>query len=149
MTSFGLYIHIPFCVKKCGYCDFLSFAACERPLLEKYSDSLIAELANFTMPRPADTVFIGGGTPTVLPADLLELVLTAVRAKGLTPGAEWTVEANPGTLDIEKLAMLRQCGVNRLSLGLQAWQDHLLLSLSRIQPRGFSGEPAQGAGSGI
>ena len=124
----GVYIHIPFCLRKCNYCDFLSFPAAEE-LHEKYVDALIAELRDFS--REVDTVYIGGGTPTALPSFLLCKILEAVNRLALAPGAEITAEANPETLNREYLSEMRASGVNRLSMGLQATEAKHLRSLGR------------------
>ncbi|MCL1863602.1 MAG: radical SAM family heme chaperone HemW [Defluviitaleaceae bacterium] len=125
----GIYIHIPFCIKKCIYCDFFSsektkdFDICVSQIIGELKNSLLEEV---------DTVYIGGGTPTVLPSFLLCEILDAVHGVGLTPNAEITVEANPGTVDFEYLAALKKHGANRLSFGLQATQARLLKTLGRI-----------------
>jgi len=124
----GIYIHIPFCVRKCVYCDFLSF---ETTNFEEYVNALLRELksAHFSA---VDTVFIGGGTPTALSSLFLCEILKAVQEFPLLPDAEITVEVNPGTVDSEKLSALKSHGVNRLSFGLQSTHDHLLRGLGRI-----------------
>jgi oxygen-independent coproporphyrinogen-3 oxidase len=132
----GLYIHIPFCVRKCAYCDFLSFEGSQRELMKRYTAALLNELralrqSNFRI----ETVYIGGGTPTALPAPFLLEIVEAATAFDLADGAEFTVEANPGTLSYETLTELHKRGVNRLSIGLQAWQDELLNALGRIHTR--------------
>jgi len=124
----GLYIHIPFCSSKCAYCDFLSACGNEAHY-EAYCDALIEEIKAYKPAFPIDTVFIGGGTPTVLPKTLLERLLKALPP--LAPNAEFTCEANPGTLDKAKIKVLTAGGVNRISLGLQAWQDNLLKNIGR------------------
>ena len=125
-NSSGIYIHIPFCVKKCSYCDFNSFDNIEH-LYEPYTDALLAELA-VRLPYDYDTVFIGGGTPTALP---LPLLLRAV-GRVAKNGCEFTVEVNPATIDKEGFARLRAAGVNRISLGLQSADDAELKTLGRI-----------------
>lgn len=127
--SKGIYVHVPFCAAKCGYCDFLSFDDAEGKW-EAYCDALIAEIGEA---RPVDTVYIGGGTPTVLPSHLLRRLLAALPAAG-----EVTCEANPGTLDAEKIAVLAEGGVNRVSLGLQAWQPRLLRNIGRRDSGAFT-----------
>lgn len=128
--SKGLYIHIPFCLKKCGYCDFLSF---DNMTMENewaaYKDALICEIISTGQRfRPVDiqTIYIGGGTPTIWPGHFLSEILAV-----LPPAAEVTCEANPGTLTDEKISALVRGGVNRVSLGLQAWQPRLLKAISR------------------
>jgi oxygen-independent coproporphyrinogen-3 oxidase len=132
--SIGLYIHIPFCERKCPYCDFNSYAGLDT-LYAPYVEALAAELAWLAQrwEWQADTVFVGGGTPTVLPLPLLTQVLVAAFADFRVPsGAEVTVEANPGTVDEAYLAGLRAAGVNRLSLGAQSFHDDELRLLGRI-----------------
>lgn len=127
----GLYLHIPFCRSKCAYCDFASFPDAEamwRPVLE----AMKAEIVRAAGLEVA-TVFFGGGTPTIWPAEmLLELLETARAHFTIASDAEITVEANPGTVDLAKLQALRRGGINRLSLGAQAMQDPLLLALGRV-----------------
>jgi len=126
----GIYIHIPFCLQKCNYCDFLSFEA--YGAMDAYVNALLLEIQNTKVSTPISTIYIGGGTPTALPSVLLCKVLDAVRAFPLTPGAEITVEANPGTLSREYLSALKANGVNRLSIGLQTTHPHLLKAINRI-----------------
>ena len=129
-----LYVHIPFCVKKCDYCDFLS-APAGRDTQEQYVQALLHEIQTEGGRRkePVASVFIGGGTPSILEADLLEKILKALyRCFYIEKEAEVTMEANPGTLTLEKLRICRENGVNRLSLGLQSPDDTELVSLGRI-----------------
>jgi len=130
----GIYIHIPFCLQKCDYCDFLSFESCDD--MEQYVDALLQEIKTFVganCVRPQIfTVYIGGGTPTALPSHLLCKILCAVKKLYLVPGIEITVEANPGTLTGEYLAALKSHGVTRLSMGLQTTKPHLLKAINRI-----------------
>ncbi len=129
-----LYVHIPFCVKKCDYCDFLSGYA-DRERQESYIRALLAEIAGI----PADpgreviSVFIGGGTPSVMDAAWIGEILDALNDKFvISPEAEMTMEANPGTLTREKLGLYRAHGINRLSIGLQSPKDEELKILGRI-----------------
>lgn len=135
LTKSELYIHIPFCVKKCLYCDFLSFPADEKTK-ERYIEALCDELLYIGSERcdkPLRSVFIGGGTPSVLPAEHIVRVMDVVKSRFTTePDAEITIECNPGTLDEEKLRAYRECGINRLSLGLQSSDEKELKSLGRI-----------------
>ena len=127
------YVHIPFCADKCGYCDFASLAGSDH-LADRYLGALALEMAMSLngIPRPVDTIFIGGGTPTRLDSRQLARLLTMVREWfPLEPGGEWTVEANPGTLDAEKADVLGSGGVNRVSLGAQSFQPALLATLER------------------
>ncbi|MEA3334453.1 MAG: radical SAM family heme chaperone HemW [Chloroflexota bacterium] len=134
-SELSLYIHIPFCQKKCPYCDFNTFAGLNR-LHESFTDALVQEieLAGAQRNRPAvKTVFIGGGTPTVLPPIQLNRILTTIRrAFRILPDAEITSEANPGTVDSLRFAALRQMDINRLSLGVQSFDDGELQFLGRI-----------------
>ena len=131
----SLYVHIPFCHRKCAYCDFNSYAGLDA-LLAPYVDALDREMARIASrwPRAAlRTVYIGGGTPTVLPPEHLALLLGAIRDRfDLRPGAEVTIEANPGTLDVAKLEALLHGGVTRLSLGVQSLDDAILNAMGRI-----------------
>jgi oxygen-independent coproporphyrinogen-3 oxidase len=149
MTSpgpFGLYLHIPFCLARCGYCDFNTYLY-EAALAREYAAALRAEIAAWgrrpeLTGRRAATVFLGGGTPSLLSPDEVAGILGVVRrAFGLLPKAEVTLEANPGTVDAAKLRGYRGAGVNRLSLGVQAFQDHLL----RRAGRDHTADDARGA----
>ncbi|RUL87691.1 radical SAM family heme chaperone HemW [Tautonia sociabilis] len=126
------YIHIPFCAHKCGYCDFASLAGADH-LANRYLDALAAELElALDGPRPVASLFIGGGTPTRLNADQLSrLLATIARWFPLLDDGEWTVEANPGTLDPDKVDALASGGVNRISLGAQSFQPSSLRALER------------------
>ena len=126
----GIYIHIPFCVKKCAYCDFLSFAQTDNE--EPYVTALLREIHATKFATEIDTVYIGGGTPTALPPFLLCKILAEVAKLPLTADAEITVEANPGTIDEKYLQALKKHGANRLSLGLQTTHSHLLETLGRM-----------------
>lgn len=130
----GLYIHIPFCMKKCAYCDFVSFA--DPAPRQAYLSALKKEISFAShrfSPIVYDTVFIGGGTPSILPpADMAGLLDTLHRAFAIAPGAEFTIECNPGTVDGEKLLVYRAGGVNRISFGLQSAEDSLLRAIGRV-----------------
>lgn len=128
---FGLYIHIPFCRSKCYYCDFNSFANFEA-LFADYAAALIQEMDQ-AGPAKVETIYIGGGTPTVLPLVYLEQILAGTRtAFDVDAEAEISIEANPGTVDASLLAGLRRLGFNRLSLGMQSFDDGELRLLGRI-----------------
>jgi len=132
----GLYVHVPFCEKICHYCDFNRYLLREGGV-EEYLAALEGEIRLYAAGAARDvvfdTVYIGGGTPTSLTAAQLERLLSAVfGGLRVRPGAEVTVEANPGTLTGKKLAALRSGGVNRLSLGVQSLNDELLRRLGRI-----------------
>ena len=130
-----LYIHIPFCAKKCDYCDFLSFAA-GKETQKEYVEALIRELNYYGeryQERVISTIFIGGGTPSFIEAELLEAVMKAVyQAFHVLPDAEISMECNPGTVTKEKLLAYKKAGVNRLSIGLQSPNDEELKILGRI-----------------
>lgn len=127
----GLYLHIPFCKQKCGYCDFASYAGREDAFLP-VADAMKAEMRR-AEGLSVRSIYVGGGTPTCLPVGLLaELLHTAAQCFAVTRDAEITVEANPGTVDAHALESLREAGVNRLSIGAQASQPHLLSALGRI-----------------
>jgi len=142
MHGQGIYIHIPFCLQKCNYCDFLSFQAYEKicqnssagpGVIEQYVNSLLYEMEQYKTKAQIDTVYIGGGTPTALPSHLLCKILNAVlELTDNTKNAEITVEANPGTLTSEYLSELKAHGVTRLSIGLQTTKPHLLKAINRI-----------------
>lgn len=130
-----MYIHIPFCAKKCAYCDFLSFAAPVR-IYREYVDKLIEEIYgqsdNF-QDYQVSTIFIGGGTPSILPSELMgELLGVVWECFDIAEGAEITIEANPGTLTMEKLETYLEGGINRISIGLQSSDDMELKALGRI-----------------
>ncbi|MBR4060308.1 MAG: oxygen-independent coproporphyrinogen III oxidase [Lachnospiraceae bacterium] len=134
--ALSIYIHIPFCVRKCAYCDFLS-APATREVQEQYLHMLMREIhekaARYAKEYVVKTIFIGGGTPTSVDADLLCQVLEKVKAQfEVSVDAEISMECNPGTAD--KIAFKKYCqaGVNRLSIGLQSTQNHLLQKLGRI-----------------
>lgn len=134
-NKIGLYIHIPFCKAKCYYCDFNSFS-CKDEMIAPYIDALLQEVDLYRS-KLSDyfikTVFIGGGTPSYVDAELLQQVLSRCRRSfNLMESAEISIETNPGTLSYEKLSAYRHMGINRLSIGLQAWQDTILKSIGRI-----------------
>ena len=133
--TIGLYIHIPFCRQKCLYCDFPSWAGKEGQM-QGYVDALTKEIENrgkAYSDRKVVSVFFGGGTPTTLSVPMLEQLMQAVfESWDIAEDAEITTEANPGTLDGEMAVALKKMGFNRLSMGVQAWQNRLLKDLGRI-----------------
>lgn len=151
----GFYVHVPFCATRCGYCDFNTYTAEElvsrdgtaTASRDTYADQAVAEveLADRVLGGqqrpPVSTVFFGGGTPTLLPAEHLGLIVTAIRDRfGLAPDAELTTEANPETVDPAYLARLREAGFTRVSFGMQSARPHVL----RILERGHTpGRPQQ------
>ncbi len=132
----GLYIHIPFCHGKCAYCDFYSLGAPVESLLERYAGAVVAE---WRMRRselagsPITTLYVGGGTPSALPPRLLEAIVRGVMADGVSLGdlQEFTIEANPEDLTPEWLAGVRALGVDRISMGVQSFDDALLKTVNR------------------
>jgi oxygen-independent coproporphyrinogen-3 oxidase len=125
------YIHIPFCVHRCGYCNF-SVITGRDDLIDPVLDSIARELSRLGTPREVDTLYFGGGTPTFLAPDKLKsLCETVLHWHPLAAGCEWTVEANPGDLDAEKISVLARQGVNRLSLGSQSFAPNKLKLLER------------------
>ena len=132
--SMEIYIHIPFCVKKCDYCDFLSGPSCPKEQAE-YVQALLAEIdaVKEGKGRSVSSIFIGGGTPSVLDAGFIGEILNRIRNKfQIQNDAEITIEANPGTADYGKLQAYRDYGINRLSIGLQSPDDRELKILGRI-----------------
>ncbi|MBI1324996.1 radical SAM family heme chaperone HemW [bacterium] len=132
MVPRSAYLHIPFCAHKCGYCDFASVAG-QDDLADAYLDALRHEIRRSLDDLPSlDTIFVGGGTPTRLSALQLERFCDIVRDTfRLLPGYEWTIEANPGTLDRDKVAILARHGVTRVSLGAQSFDSDALAALER------------------
>ncbi len=126
-----LYIHIPFCSHRCGYCDFVSSSRLDH--IPQYLETLYAELRLLykQYPWPLKTIYIGGGTPSVLSEGDFLTLLEQVKGIYGTPSQEWTVEMNPETVTPQKVAALSRLGVNRVSLGMQAKQPHLLQVLER------------------
>ncbi|MEP7025687.1 MAG: radical SAM family heme chaperone HemW [Actinomycetota bacterium] len=142
---FGIYLHVPFCVTRCGYCDFNTYTATELgpgASRESYAGQAIAEiqLARKVLggaSLPVSTVFFGGGTPTLLPPAQLSAILRAIDAEfGLAPGAEVTTEANPETVTGPVLAGLRAAGFTRMSFGMQSSVPHVLSVLDRVHEPG-------------
>lgn len=133
----GLYIHVPFCIKKCSYCDFVSYPH-DLELASAYVHALEKEMifhaSNMSeQQRTLKSVYVGGGTPSCLSGELLSAIFNNCHKYFLvSPGAEITVECNPGTVDTEKFYKLRNAGVNRISMGVQACQPQLLSTLGRI-----------------
>lgn len=131
----GLYIHIPFCKAKCHYCDFNS-AAGRTHLVAPYIEALKAEMEYYSKRLKQcriGTAFIGGGTPSYIEEKYIAALMdTGRKYLNIPEGIEVTIEANPGTLTAERLLLYRECGINRLSMGLQAWQEKHLKKLGRI-----------------
>lgn len=137
--SLGIYCHIPFCVKKCAYCDFSSFSCQDHHTIDAYFKALHQEIRRSAdknkdsgLPM-VDTIYFGGGTPSSVPTEYIESTLALLKEVfSLTENAEITIEINPGTLTMEKANRYQAAGINRVSVGLQAWQDFLLKILGRV-----------------
>lgn len=137
MKPLGLYIHIPFCLRKCNYCDFLSFSGRSREDHAAYTDALLAELEYYADRNSLlDSIYIGGGTPSLLDSDLISRVMQRIFSRfTVSETAEITIEANPGLLDRDKLTAYRNAGINRLSIGAQSLNDQILSLLGRAHDR--------------
>lgn len=131
MKEISLYIHIPFCKQRCFYCDFPTFAGKER-FREEYIDALIKEIKEKCSDYLIKTIFIGGGTPSYLEENNLEKLLIAVSKLNLSDKLEYSMECNPGTVNEEKLRIMKKYGINRISFGLQSCNDNLLKKIGRI-----------------
>lgn len=129
----GLYLHIPFCVKKCAYCDFASFAGREAEM-GAYTERVLQEIREKAREDLClSTLYIGGGTPSTFPPEQMDRILSGIETHfSILPNAECSCECNPGTVTKEFLSVLRRRGINRLSMGAQAAQPHLLSLLGRI-----------------
>lgn len=142
-TGFGVYVHVPFCATRCGYCDFNTYTADEGVLSAGYAEQVLAELAlaaKVATPPRVDTVFFGGGTPTLLPPAELGRILDGIdRTWGLAGDAEVTTEANPESVDAAGFRELRAAGFDRISLGMQSVAPGVLAVLDR---RHTPGRPA-------
>ena len=136
LPPLALYVHIPWCVRKCPYCDFNSHERSGELPEREYVERLLSDLESLlpsVWGRPLVSVFIGGGTPSLFSADAIDRLLSGVRARlRLEPDAEVTLEANPGTVEAARFAGYRQAGVNRISIGVQSFDDRMLAALGRI-----------------
>ncbi|MGL5313457.1 MAG: radical SAM family heme chaperone HemW [Peptostreptococcaceae bacterium] len=136
---FGLYVHIPFCVSKCNYCDFNSYKM-DKNLKNRYLKDLKVEMGIYNKElnkndeeREITSIFIGGGTPSILTSEEIRYLFNSIKENfKINKDAEITIECNPGTLTLEKLKAMKDSGVNRLSIGLQAVQDYHLKAIGRI-----------------
>ena len=146
----GIYIHIPFCTSKCRYCDFPSYSGVSS-YYEAYVEAVCRELLAYTGDTRADTVYFGGGTPSVLPTALLEKLLhTVQQVFSLAPATEITAEANPESLRRDQCEKWAALGINRVSLGVQTFHDALLQSLGRLHTAAQAYEALQAvAAAGI
>ncbi len=144
MSTLSLYVHIPFCISKCGYCDFNSYAM-NGPIVSETVDAILAEIRLSGYPKgTAQSIFFGGGTPTFLDSASLQRILNSLRDRfPLAPEAEITVEANPGTADMQRFMDLRSAGFNRISIGVQSFDDGLL---HRLERRHSAAEAARAVG---
>ena len=134
MKKIGVYIHIPFCKQKCYYCDFISYANKEQ-YFDKYVQALIAEMSSFLDNNDVEieTIYIGGGTPSIIDAKYIEKVMAKLQEKNaLITAKEITIEVNPGTVTEEKLKTYKKIGINRLSIGLQSTDNNILKTIGRI-----------------
>ncbi|HEY3330712.1 MAG TPA: radical SAM family heme chaperone HemW [Capsulimonadaceae bacterium] len=134
MATQGCYVHIPFCARKCAYCDFNSYSGYGDASIARYVAAIEREIRGAVLSEGAvDTVFFGGGTPTAIPAaDEARILRAVLETLAVTADAEITTEANPGSSDIVGLAALREAGFNRISFGVQSFDTGLLVTLDRI-----------------
>ncbi|HFC8517613.1 TPA: radical SAM family heme chaperone HemW [Neisseria weaveri] len=136
LPPLSLYIHIPWCIRKCPYCDFNSHQAKSELNEQAYIDALLADLQSelpYVWGRPVETVFIGGGTPSLFQAESIDKLLSGIRALiKIQPQAEITLEANPGTFEKEKFKGFKEAGINRLSIGVQSFNNQALQKLGRV-----------------
>ncbi len=139
IRSIGLYIHIPFCFSKCPYCDFFSIVTTDEQLPRRYLTAIRRELEIYSQKIKESellSIYIGGGTPTLLEGKQLEeILINCFRYFHIREGMEITVEGNPGTIDKEKVKILCQAGVNRISLGAQSFNDKVLKKIGRIHSK--------------
>ena len=133
MNRLGFYIHIPFCKKKCKYCDFISFFSSDE-MIKMYFEKLIEEIDNINVgDRKLTTIYIGGGTPSFPDSKYIVKILSEIYKKFvIDEKAEITIEINPGTVTKEKLFDYKKSGINRVSIGLQSAEDRLLKLIGRI-----------------
>lgn len=149
LPPLALYIHVPWCVRKCPYCDFNSHEARGKIPEQEYVDALLRDLEQ-DLPRawgrPVSSIFIGGGTPSLFAPEAIDRLLSGVRARlPLDQNIEITLEANPGTVELERFKGFRQAGVNRLSIGIQSFDPEKLKALGRIHGRAEAARAAQAA----
>lgn len=130
-NKIGIYVHIPFCKKKCDYCDFISYCG-KDDFIEKYVDSVKKEIEHVKIKSEITTIYIGGGTPSYIDSKFIVQILEKIKEKNVAQDAEITIEVNPGTVTQEKLQDYIECGINRISIGLQTTNDELLKQIGRI-----------------
>lgn len=127
----GIYVHIPFCKRKCDYCDFISYSNKDLKI-EEYIEAVKKEIELLKIKSTITTVYIGGGTPSYIESKYIKEIIKEISAKNLSKEAEITIEVNPGTVTLKKLRDYKEAGINRLSIGLQTTQDELLKQIGRI-----------------
>ncbi len=136
MKTLGLYLHIPFCLSKCKYCDFYSVPGSSDEIKERYVNALIAHMGEYSIQAKnyvVNTIYLGGGTPSLLSEKQLRMILKKLKSYfKVHPQCEISMEVNPGTVDFEKLKAFRKCGVNRLSIGVQSFYDKDLALCGRV-----------------
>lgn len=133
-NTMGIYVHIPFCVQKCKYCDFLS-APCDKDTRKEYVESLIREIlaCKKTVNKVVNTIYLGGGTPSILDGKNIKRIINTIKDNyTVAIGAEITIECNPGTLNTEKIEFYKKVGINRISIGLQSTNNEELKRIGRI-----------------
>src|SRR5258708_12734843 len=130
----SLYVHVPFCARKCSYCAFYSESRADG-LVDRYVSALIREIEQAGNDLQAETIFFGGGTPSLVNLRQWQQIFEEMDRFGLLGAAEWTVECNPATVSLDKARLLRDAGVNRISMGVQSLDEALLDRLGRIHSR--------------
>lgn len=127
----GIYVHIPFCKRKCEYCDFISYSD-KNSKIEEYIEAVKKEIELQKVKSEITTIYIGGGTPSYIDSKYIKEIMTEIQKKNVSKNAEITIEVNPGTVTLEKLKDYKEARINRLSIGLQSAQDELLKQIGRI-----------------
>lgn len=127
----GIYVHIPFCKRKCDYCDFISYSN-KASKIEEYIEAVKKEIELQKIKSEITTIYIGGGTPSYIESKYIKEIMAELRKKNVSQNAEITIEVNPGTVTLEKLKDYKDAGINRLSIGLQTTKDELLKQIGRI-----------------
>lgn len=127
----GIYVHIPFCKRKCDYCDFISYSNKDSKI-EEYIEAVKKEIELQKIKSEITTVYIGGGTPSYIDSKYIKEIMSEIQKKNVKEDAEITIELNPGTVTLEKLKDYKDAGINRLSIGLQTTKDELLKQIGRI-----------------
>lgn len=127
----GIYIHIPFCKKKCDYCDFISYCGKDN-IIPQYVEAVKKEIDIINIKSQITTIYIGGGTPSYIDSKYIKEIMEKIKNKNIAENVEITIEVNPGTVTKEKLEEYVKCGINRISIGLQSTQNNLLKEIGRI-----------------